>query len=122
MSSSITADGPRTQILARYTNVLFALFAYMLAIAAIETVVMPRIEAAGNPGLAAFIRADQRGSLLLAPLTLFVAAARLRRWNASGWMTWALSLLLMLYAPVGTAVFVYWVGWVRPQETAARRR
>lgn len=120
MSLNDRADPSAPPLVARYTALLFAAGLLMLAIAGVEHFAIPQVLAAGYSKLAAFLQADQRGSLILAPLTLLAAVSRRQRWGAARLLTWSLSVLLVFYFPLGTAVFTYWVGWVRPSESGRR--
>jgi hypothetical protein len=54
--------------------------------------------------------------LVLGVFALTVAVLRTKRSELARPTTAAVSILLIIWAPFGTAAFIWWIGWVRRRE------
>jgi hypothetical protein len=54
--------------------------------------------------------------LVICVFALTVAVLRTKRSDLARPTTAAVSILLIIWAPFGTAAFIWWVGWVRKRE------
>jgi hypothetical protein len=64
----------------------------------------------------AVLRFVQITELLICIFALAVAVLRTRKSALAGPTTAAVSILLAIWVPLGTAAFIWWIGWVRHRE------
>ena len=102
-----------------YTGTLVAVALFAAGVAWLEAGLIGELEAQGSTGIATVLRVDQVVALLLSPAALLAAIARLRRWPIALPLTRAVSVLLVIVFPIGTAVFIYWLASVRRREVGA---
>ena len=96
-----------------YTVILFVLAGLSL-IAAFNHELLIRITA--NEVVTPILRFVQAIEAIIFVFALIVAVLRTYRSPLALPTTAAVSILLALWMPFGTAAFIYWVGWVRKYE------
>ncbi len=80
-------------------------------------VIIPLMQDEGSDAIVLhFLRSLQAYEAILFAFCILVGVLRVYRSPLAGPTTAALSILLILWAPIGTAAFVYWIGWVRRRE------
>ncbi len=100
-----------------YTLALFVVALLAAMVAWIEVGVIDELEAEGRALWVVVVRVDQVIALVLSPLSLLTVFARFRGWPVAHSLTRIVSIALAIVVPIGTALFVYWLFWVRKQET-----
>ena len=119
MSSKAT-ESVDTTFVAGYTVALFVFAVVAGTVAWIEIALIGELEAESETLWATVLRIDQVMALLLSPLSLLTAVARSRRWPVAHLLTRVVSIALAIVVPIGTALFVYWLVWVREREASLR--
>jgi len=114
--SSKATESVGTTFGAGYTVALFVFAVLAGMVAWIEIGLIGELVAESETLWATVLRIDQVAALLLSPLSLLTAIARSRRWLVAHLLTRVASIALAIVVPIGTALFVYWLVWVRKRE------
>jgi len=96
-----------------YTVVLFVVAGFSLIAAFNHEFLIRRM---ANDVVTPILRLVQTIEAILFVLALIVGVLRTYRSPLAPPTTAAVSILLALWVPFGTAAFIYWVGWVRKHE------
>jgi hypothetical protein len=119
MSSTFVQTGPR--LAGGYTVYLYviAVMALMMVFSHQMILTIIREEGENVVVLTSIFRCLQAIELIIFLCALAVAILRSRNSPLAGPTTAAVSILLVMWAPLGTIAFIWWVGWVRRRERAA---
>jgi len=87
-----------------------------MCVAGHQMLIVMTVQEEPNAVTVALLRFLQGVELILFAATLWVAILRSRQSPLAGATTAAVSILLIFWVPFGTAMFIWWVGWVRRRE------
>jgi hypothetical protein len=118
MSSTFVETGRRPS--RGYTVYLFVIAVLAMVMAFSHQMLLTVIrEEADDVILTSVFRFLQAFELIIFASALAVAVLRSRNSPLAGPTTAAVSILLVVWCPLGTIAFIWWVGWVRRRERAA---
>ncbi len=87
-----------------------------MTIASHQMLIVMMQESEADKIVISILRFLQAVELIISAFAMAVAILRTRNAQSARTTTAAVSILLAFWPPFGTAVFIWWVVWIRPRE------